>query len=111
MKTQTIKDIAGKSLVPTVSLDTIASQANREHQFATNAACNALQHATRCGELLGKAKDDLGHGNFLPWLKTNLAGSGTDGAELHEIGFKSAARCGFGMRLHPRRHRGSDRPA
>ena len=64
-----------KVLVPAVSLETIASQANREHQLATAAACNALEHATRCGELLSNAKAELGHGNFLPWLKENFAGS------------------------------------
>jgi hypothetical protein len=66
---------AGKSFIPTVSLQAIGSQANREHQLATDAACNALEHAMRCGELLSQAKAELGHGNFLPWLKANFAGS------------------------------------
>jgi hypothetical protein len=58
-----------------VPLQTIASQANREHELATAAACEALEHAVRCGELLAQAKAELGHGNFLPWLKANFAGS------------------------------------
>jgi hypothetical protein len=63
------------ALITTVPLKTIASQANREHQLATDAACDALEHAMRCGELLSQAKAELGHGNFLPWLKANFAGS------------------------------------
>jgi hypothetical protein len=58
-----------------VPLQTIASQANREHELATAAAYQALEHAVRCGELLAQAKAELGHGNFLPWLKANFAGS------------------------------------
>ena len=58
-----------------ISLNTIASEANREHQLATDAVCNALEHAARCGELLRQAKAEVGHGNFLPWLEANFAGS------------------------------------
>jgi hypothetical protein len=38
------------------SLPTIAAQANEEHRLATEAACNALEHACRCGELLNKGR-------------------------------------------------------
>ena len=110
MKPQTVKDTAGKSLITTVSLDTIAAQANREHQLASDAACNALEHAAACGELLNKAKSELGHGNFLPWLKENFAGSERTAQNYMRLASNPQA-CGFGLRLHPRRHRGSDRPA
>jgi hypothetical protein len=59
----------------TFSLSSIASEANREHKLATDAACSALEHACRCGELLTQAKSEVGHGKFLPWLKANFAGS------------------------------------
>jgi hypothetical protein len=89
-------------LITTDSLETIASQANREHQLASDAACSALEHAARCGELLSKAKAVAGHGNFLPWLKENFAGSERTAQNYNAAGCKSAARCGFELRVHPR---------
>ena len=51
----------------------LAAAINREHAAAIEAARTAVEHAVRCGQLLIKAKSDLGHGEWLPWLKGNCS--------------------------------------
>jgi hypothetical protein len=52
-------------------LTALASRINDEHAAATRSACEALEHARRCGELLIEAKAKIGHGGFLAWLAHN----------------------------------------
>jgi hypothetical protein len=60
---------------PCAELSTIALEANKEHQLATDSAWQAIKHAVRCGELLAQAKAELPHGSFLPWLQGNFKAS------------------------------------
>ena len=49
----------------------LASEINDLHDRATEAARTAIDHARECGELLIQAKDQIGHGGFLPWLEAD----------------------------------------
>ncbi len=52
-------------------LTPLAVDINREHAEAVLAGRSFLEHAARAGELLLKAKADIGHGGWLPWVKKN----------------------------------------
>lgn len=52
--------------VPTVE------QINLEYQLANSKANEALQHATNCGLMLLQVKASLGHGEWLPWLNSEI---------------------------------------
>ncbi len=54
-----------------ISLATLASQINDHHDRATRHATSALEHARQAGELLQQAKQQVGHGEWLPWLSAN----------------------------------------
>ena len=54
------------------ALVSLASDINREHQFAFGKAREALEHARRAGELLIQAKAGVPHGEWLPWLAANV---------------------------------------
>lgn len=41
--------------------NTLAVEINQEHQAAIAAASTAVEHARRCGELLLRAKAEIGH--------------------------------------------------
>jgi hypothetical protein len=56
-------------------LKTLAENANREHSQAQRAKRQSLKHATEAGGLLLKAKEEVGHGNFMKWVKENFEGS------------------------------------
>lgn len=45
-----------------------AKAINREHRLAHESAESAVEHAIRCGELLRAKKDELDHGEFIPWI-------------------------------------------
>jgi phage N-6-adenine-methyltransferase len=51
----------------------LAEAIEREHQAATRAARASIEHAIRCGELLLQAKALVAHGEWLPWIKSNLS--------------------------------------
>jgi hypothetical protein len=51
------------------SLTDLAARINAEHEAAGGALKRSLQHAIAAGELLLEAKDQLKHGQWLPWLK------------------------------------------
>jgi hypothetical protein len=51
------------------SLADLAARINAEHEAAGGALKRSLQHAIAAGELLLEAKDQLKHGQWLPWLK------------------------------------------
>ena len=55
-----------------VVLDNLATDINREHELAEQAARTAVEHAMKAGELLTEAKATVAHGEWLPWLKTNV---------------------------------------
>ena len=53
----------------------LAEKANREHSQAQRAAGQAVEHAVEAGGLLLKAKEEVGHGNFMKWVEENFEGS------------------------------------
>lgn len=54
-------------------LAVLALQINAEHAQAQKHAGIAIEHARRAGELLIRVKDELPHGQWLPWLAANCA--------------------------------------
>ena len=52
-------------------LDAIATEINAEHEAAKVAFNSGFTHAVRAGELLIKAKAEVKHGEWLPWLEEN----------------------------------------
>lgn len=48
-----------------------AEEINYEHQLFIDSLKTGLEHAIKCGELLIKKKDDLAHGDWMPWVKGN----------------------------------------
>jgi hypothetical protein len=57
------------------SLDTLASQANENHQLAEATAGSALEYARRSGAALVEAKALVKHGEWLGWLASNFGAS------------------------------------
>src|SRR5688572_32359582 len=51
----------------------LAAEINAAHARAFGKAREALEHARRAGELLLQAKAAVGHGQWLPWLKTHCS--------------------------------------
>ncbi|MGA7487906.1 MAG: DUF3102 domain-containing protein [Xanthobacteraceae bacterium] len=51
----------------------LAVRINETHVRAIEHAGKALQHAFACGELLLEAKLTIPHGQWLPWLRANVA--------------------------------------
>ena len=49
-----------------VTADTI----NSEFRKATSSMVESANHIIRCGKLLTEKKEELGHGNFIPWVET-----------------------------------------
>jgi hypothetical protein len=58
--------------IPIDRLAIIAAQVNAVHEQAHAAARTAIEHAVECGRLLREARDGIGHGGWLPWIKKNL---------------------------------------
>lgn len=56
-----------------LSLITLASEINSEHENCNIAILDGLQHAIKAGELLLQAKELVNHGEWLPWLKSNVS--------------------------------------
>lgn len=53
----------------------LATAINDEHRKCGEALLTALDHAMRAGDLLIKAKAEIGHGNWQAWIKENFEGS------------------------------------
>jgi hypothetical protein len=51
------------------NLAKIAARIKAEHNAVTASAKRCMEHAITAGELLLKAKDQLSHGEWLPWLE------------------------------------------
>ena len=58
-----------------VSAAELAETANREHALAGRAAVSMVEHAVRAGDALLAAKQQVRHGQWLPWLDANFEGS------------------------------------
>ncbi len=58
--------------IATSELTQLAEQITCEHALAREAARSALEHARVAGELLLQAKEQVAHGEWLPWLGTNF---------------------------------------
>ncbi len=52
----------------------LVAEIRAAHEAAERAAGSYEQHATTCGKLLIRAKRQLPHGTFTPWLEDNFAG-------------------------------------
>ena len=57
---------------PAEDLAALAAAANSAHEAGEAAARVGLEHFRVAGEALLKAKEQCGHGNWLPWLKENV---------------------------------------
>jgi hypothetical protein len=57
---------------PDVDLKALAAQINADHHAGTEASRRGLAHFRAAGEALLKAKEAVGHGQFLSWLKENV---------------------------------------
>ena len=55
------------------SLAALAGEIKATHNLAEHAAQQSLDHYRHVGELLCKAKEQCGHGKWLPWLKENFS--------------------------------------
>jgi N6-adenosine-specific RNA methylase IME4 len=56
----------------TPDLAAIAAEINAEHDAGEDATRRGLEHFRRAGEKLILAKQQCGHGQWLPWLKKNV---------------------------------------
>lgn len=59
----------------TITLDTLAAEANAFHDIACRKAGEALEAARLSGERLIEAKRRVGHGGWLPWVAANFRAS------------------------------------
>ena len=56
-------------------LRTLASRANEAHGSVQSHLRKAIHHAKEAGDALRTAKQRVGHGNWLKWLKENFDAS------------------------------------
>ena len=63
-------------------LETLAEKTNRKHsqveraeRQASKSAAEAVKYAVEAGELLLKAKEEVGHGHFTKWTEENFKGT------------------------------------
>ena len=55
------------------SLPDLAARIRVEHRAVSSALRDSVRHAIAAGELLIEAKEQLGHGRWLPWLRDHCA--------------------------------------
>lgn len=79
-----------------MELESIAAEINREHQLCYSVFRTSLEHAMRAGELLVQAKEQVSHGQWLPWVEANCE-------------FARNTATGY-MQLHSYRELLNDRP-
>ncbi len=60
---------------PAGTLEDLAAEINAEHRACEAAAVSAVEHAMRAGEMLAEVKQNLKHGEWLPWLEANFEGT------------------------------------
>ena len=56
-------------------LNTLAAQANEAHGCVVSCLHRTIHHAKDAGDALRAAKQRVGHGNWLKWLRTNFEAS------------------------------------
>jgi hypothetical protein len=61
------------AVIEDVDLQALAAKATLHHTLARQAGREMAEHACRAGQALQIAKDSLRHGEWLPWVKANLA--------------------------------------
>jgi hypothetical protein len=67
--------MAGKTITPNARTpQQLAPLINRERELSEAAGLTFLEHGLRCGALLNEAKEQVGHGEWLPWLEANYGG-------------------------------------
>jgi hypothetical protein len=71
MNTKIVLEPRAIVVVPRGLLLVSADEINSEHELAQGCAHDAVKHGIHCGEMLIKNKESLGHGKFMPWLKSN----------------------------------------
>lgn len=59
-------------MTTTETLESLADKINTEHIRTVEHAGKAIEHACRAGEWLLKAKAQVTHGEWLPWLQANV---------------------------------------
>jgi hypothetical protein len=59
----------------TAALENLATEINHYHAKCEEAVGQAVAYAMEAGDRLAKAKDGLGHGEWLPWLQKNFKGT------------------------------------
>lgn len=57
----------------TIDLSALATQINAAHVASAAATISSLEHARDCGKLLIEARAAVKHGQWLAWLKANVA--------------------------------------
>jgi len=60
--------------LPAPALDSLADAINAHHEACIAGVYDGAKHAWAAGEKLAQAKKELGHGNWLPWVKKKFAG-------------------------------------
>lgn len=65
----------GQAVVARRGLDSLASRINAAHEAFENSARLMFSYAAEAGELLLNAKEQVEHGEWLPWLKGNFSWS------------------------------------
>ncbi len=63
------------AVIEPVDLTDLAATANKEHDLARQSGENMVVHAIRAGEALSAAKENVEHGEWLPWVKANFEAS------------------------------------
>jgi hypothetical protein len=69
----TTDTIPARNVAISNSLADLATRINAEHRAVAGALKSALAHAIAAGELLWQAREQLPHGEWLPWLKANCS--------------------------------------
>ncbi len=88
-----------RAVVSASRLRTLAEKANQAHKQAQSAARQVMKHAVEAGELLLKAKEDMGHGDFTKWLKETF-----DGTPRHARRYMRLATAAAQERIDPAEH-------
>jgi hypothetical protein len=74
------------SLTTVADLARLARRINAAHAAAERSFRAGLERARAAGALLAAAKARLGHGEWLPWLRANVAGPDVPGKATADYG-------------------------
>jgi ParB family chromosome partitioning protein len=75
--TATVERVEDVEVLPpnALTLSELCDIANREHELAEAGTLTAVEHAFYCGQALIAAKEQMRHGEWLPWLERNFKAS------------------------------------